>query len=297
MHALKCLFVSGIAALLGGCGGGSGGTGTANSGAAADYFSINGARYTENGGMITVEGYVDQTNPEAFQLGGQVGFVRMFDAQTGKQMYLQVSGTVDGLPGTHNFVDGGSGTYAMYADTSAASGITMTNVGGGTGGSIIFTSFSNVGQPITGSFNVNLCDISSTCSTGIKNYTGNFSAIRAPNYGSISKPARLSPWPFPWRDGISPVTGKNHYIIAGFGTAGTLTLTLTPSADVNMALYTDAGFTTPATCDVASALNITGSGVETCALTVAANQRVYMTVSKAAAATAPETYDLNVAKN
>jgi hypothetical protein len=63
-----------------------------------------------------------------------------------------------------------------------------------------------------------------------------------------------------------------------------------------MAVFSDVGFSTPATCDVASTLNITGSGVETCAIAVTANQRIYMTVSQATAASAAETYELLVAK-
>jgi hypothetical protein len=298
MRALKSLFVlCFVAVMLVACGGGGTGAGNGNAGAAADYFSINGSRFTENGSMVTVEGYVDQTSPEAMQFGGQVGYVWMFDAPSGKQMYLQLAGTADGLIGQYNFVEGSTGTQAIYADTSAASDVTMMAIGSGTGGSITIGKFGNIGQPITGSFNVNLCDMASACSSGLQNYTGNFSAIRAPNYGSISKPARRSSSLFPWREGISPVTGRNHYIIAGFGTAGTLTLTLTPSVDVNMAVFSDVGFSTPATCDVASTLNITGSGVETCAIAVTANQRIYMTVSQAIAASAAETYDLLVAKN
>ena len=49
-------------------------------------------------------------------------------------------------------------------------------------------------------------------------------------------------------------------------------------------------------CNVTSTLSIVGSGVETCAITVAASQKLYITVSQTTSATALETYTLKVAE-
>lgn len=281
--------------ILSACGGGSGSGG----GTAAEYVSINGTRYAEDGSNVLVGGYLDQTSSDAYQYGGQTGFVWMYDAQSGNTMSLQFASTADGWPGTYNFVAFSTGTYAMVRDPSISANAIMLPNGSGTGGSITIGSFGNIGQPITGSFNANLCDMYSACSTGIKNYAGTFSAVRIANYGSLANPASLFPSATPgtWTEGISPVTGKNYCVISGTSLAGTLTLSLAPSVDVNMAVFTDAGFTSPATCNVTSHLNVAGNGMETCAITVAANQDIYMTVSQATAATVPETYDLTVSKN
>jgi hypothetical protein len=208
--------------------------------------------------------------------------------------------TINGWPGTYFLLGVGSENWAHITDTSLATNGSMLDLanGTGTGGSITIGAFGNIGQQITGSLNINLCDATTVCSTSIKNYTGNFSVTRTANYGSIAMPALLNPYtpPMTWGGGIHPVTGSNYYVVTTNSIGGTLTLTLTPTVDVNMAVFTDDGFTTPATCNVISNLNVVGSGVEICAVTVTANQKFYLTVSQIVTATSRETYTLKVSE-
>ncbi len=284
--------------ILSACGGGGVGGG---GGTAADYISANGTQYTEDGQNTLVEGYLDQTSPDAYQFGGAVGYVLAYDVQSGNAFYFRVVSTVDGWPGVYYLSGFGEGNSAMITVPALPTSSTVMQDfanGSGTGGSITIGSFGNVGQPITGSYNVNLCD-PLLCSSSIKSYTGTFRATRIANYGSIGMPTFLTPHspPMTLPGAISPVNGKNYYVVGGNPSGGTLTLTLTPTVDVDLAVFTDAGFTVPATCDITSNLNVVGNGVETCTITVAATKRMYLTVSQAAAATAVETYDLTVAKN
>lgn len=282
-----------ISIILSACGGGGSGSAT------GDNFSFNGAKYPANGSTVLGEGFLIQTSPDGYQYDGQTAVVFMADKPSGNELSLQVTDTVDGWPGTYSLYGGITST--RITDKSVPTGGNMQDLanGSGTGGSITVNSFGVVGQQIAGTFNVNLCDMNAVCSASIKNYTGTFSVHRTANYGSIARSSIVSipvPTPTAYADGIHPATGKNYYTIPTNATGGTLTLTLTPTVDVNMAVYTDAGFATPATCDVPSTLNVVGSGVETCAITVTANQKIYLTVSQAPAATFMETYTLNVAE-
>ncbi|MFA6014365.1 MAG: hypothetical protein WC742_04795 [Gallionellaceae bacterium] len=285
-----------FSSILAGCGGG-GSAGGGSSGIAAEYFVVDGTIYP-NGSMVHIEGYLDQTSPNAYITGGPVGVVWM--SQLNNMIYFEILSGAAGWPGTYSLSGIGAATFARITDTSVVTGGSMLDLanGSGTGGSLSIGSFGNKGQQITGSFNVTLCDAFTVCSTSTKNYTGTFSATRTDNYGSITKPALLNAYtpPMTWGGGIHPVTGKNYYVVTSNTIGGTLTLTNTPTVDVNMAVFTDAGFTTPAICNVTSTLNVVGSGVETCAITVTANQMLYLSISQATAATAFETYSLTVAE-
>ena len=82
--------------ILSACGGGGGSGGN---GIPADYISANGTQYTEDGQNTLVEGYLDQTSPDAYQFGGAVGYVWAYDVQSGNAFYFRVVSTVDGWPG------------------------------------------------------------------------------------------------------------------------------------------------------------------------------------------------------
>jgi hypothetical protein len=300
------LAIFAISLILAACGGGGGSSG---GGTVADNVSINSTAYVVNSSTVRVSGYQMQTSPSGYQTGGPVGVIWMNDTQTGNALFFQVVSTADGWPGVHFLYGSGTGTSATITDKSVTTGGLMVDSanGNGTGGSITIDTFGDIGQQITGSFNMNLCDNYTVCSASIKNYTGTFSVIRTANYGSLARPASvLIPVPAStsYTNGIHPASGKNYYAIPTNSTGGTLTLTLSPSVgfnlaptvDVNMAVFTDAGFTTPATCDVTNTLNVAGNGVETCAVTVTANQRLYISVSQTATATAFETYTLKVAE-
>jgi hypothetical protein len=73
--------------ILTACGGGNGGAG---SGTAANYFSINSTTYTENGSTVLVRGYLNQTSPNTYKLGGPVGSVYMHDANSGNAHSLKL---------------------------------------------------------------------------------------------------------------------------------------------------------------------------------------------------------------
>jgi hypothetical protein len=74
-------------------------------------------------------------------------------------------------------------------------------------------------------------------------------------------------------------------------------INVSPTVNVNLAVYTDAGYTTPAICNYDSLFNQPGLTVEGCFISVAANQRLYLSVSQEAGATAFETYTLSVMGN
>ena len=278
---------------------GCGGTSSATSNAAPN-VSINGTQYIDNGSTVGVEGFENQTSKYGYQYGGPTVVVEMNDTTSGNSLRFEAISTVDGFPEIDSLT-GTSGTTAYITDKSVSTGGNMGDFANGssTGGTISIDSFGAAGQRIIGSYNVNLCDSNTICSASVKNYTGNFNVIHTANYGSLSRPAQVSvPITSPYTDGIHPATGTNFYAITTNASGGTLTVTLTPAltGDVNMAVYTDAGFATTATCDVTSTLNVVGNGAETCAITVTANQKVYVTVSQILAATDWETYMLNVAE-
>jgi len=288
---------------LAACGGATGYSAGGGSGTAADKVSINGTTYTANGSIVKISGYINQIHPYAYQLGGPMGAITMSDTQSGNRVSFQVLSTIDGWPGVYGLMSTSTGTYAMITDKSVTTGGVMLDLadGSGTGGSISINSFGDIGQPITGSFDMNLCDINATfCLAAVKKYSGTFSVIRTANFGSLTKPVTFftstPAAPVSYSNGITPATGKNYYIVNTNVTGGTLTITLTPatSGDVNLAVYTDAGYTTPATCDVSSTLNVIGSAAETCGITVIANQKLYLTVRQTTAAVALETYALKM---
>ncbi len=295
-HEIKGLALLGALSLnlaLTACGGGSSGA----NGNAANSVEINGVTYSASGNSVYADGYVDQTSEYGYQLGGPAAVISMYDTQTGNSLYFQVLSTVDGWPGIFAVLGTGTSTTAYVTDKSVATGGNMeaNSLVSGTGGTITFNSFGSVGQAITGSYNINLCDRNAACSASVKNYTGSFNITRAANIGSLAEPSSFQipqSTSIPFRFGIHPTTGKNHFIIPANATGGTMTITLTPTVDVNMSVYADAGFTTPATCDVTSTLNVTGNGAETCAISVTANQEIYVTVSQPASATDRETFTL-----
>lgn len=287
-----------ISFFLASCGGG----GSSSGGTVSDTVSINGTSYSANS-TLYIEGLLFQISQYGSLYGGPTAFITMNDRQTGNSLFFQITTTVDGWPGVYSLFSNSADTRADITDKSVTTGglmAVMNNVAGGeaTGGSITINAFGEIGQPIKGSFNINMCDRNATCPASLKNYTGSFNINRVANYGSITRPAYLTPMApasaYASPNGISPATGKNYYTVASNATGGTLTITLTPSVDVNMAVYTDAGFTTPATCNVTNTLNVVGNVVETCAITVAANQRLYFAVGQVATATAFETYTLKV---
>jgi hypothetical protein len=284
---------------LAACGGA---VGTSVGGATTtDSVTVNGTTYTENGTTLKIDGYLNQTSTNTYKYGGPFAYLTMTDTTSGNVLYLQVLSTASGWPGVYNLVSGGADTSANMIDKSVTTGGLMLDLanGSGTGGSITIDSFGAAGELIKGSFNINLCDANTTCATSVKNYSGVHSISRTANYGSLARPATVST-PVPagttYSYGIHPATGRNYYAITTNATGGTLTLTLTPTVDVNMAVLTDAGFTTPATCNVTSTLNVAGTGVETCAITVTTNQKLYVTVSQTTTATNKETYTLKVAE-
>jgi hypothetical protein len=175
----------------------------------------------------------------------------------------------------------------------------VIGVATGSGGTITIDSFGSVGQTISGSYNVDLCDSNAACPASLKNYTGTFSTTRSANIGSMTKPARFNIPTATYTNyqlGIYPTTGKNYFAIPTNATGGILRIVLNPSVDANMAIFTDPGFTTPATCDVYSNMNLPDVAPEVCNITVAANQTIYVTVSQPATATAFETFILKLAE-
>jgi hypothetical protein len=133
------------------------------------------------------------------------------------------------------------------------------NNGVTTGGTITVDSFGNVGQPITGSYNVKLCTTvtNTSCASPVKNYSGNYRVVRTVNYGSLGFPIPMASYALSKgatlskTDGIAPANGKNYYSVL-FAAAGTAYIALSPNANsaalkvsptvnVNIAVYTDAG--------------------------------------------------------
>ena len=284
------------------CGGGGGG----NNSTSGNNVNINGTTYTENGSAVHVEGFINQTSQYGYQMGGPTVVITMDDTQSGNSLSFSIPTTNHGFPGTYNLFAFSGPNSAYITDKTVATGGNMLVGGTGTGGAITIShSSSPVGKPLVGSFNLDLCDLNAVCSNSIKKYTGTFSVnLTSNNLGSIAMPSGISfsapATPVSYYEGVAPTTGKNYYFVPANATGGALTLTLIPSApngDVNMAVFTDAGFATPATCDVASNLSVVGGGVETCGITVAANQQIYFTVSQTNTATFMETYTLNAVEN
>jgi hypothetical protein len=265
----------------------------------SDSMTVNGVTYSAKDSSIRLLGLVDQASQYGYQMGGPAAFFSMSDSRTGNTIYLQLLSTSNGWPGSYYLWNTTDPDTARIKDNTVATGGNMVVQSGVNSGTVTINSFGSIGQPITGSFNINLCDSSAVCSSSVKKYTGTFRLTRAANMGSLGKTTNLSiPQPvasvYPF--GIHPATGKNYFVIPSNATGGTLTITLVPTVDVNMAVYTDAAFTTPATCNVVSNLNVAGNGTETCAITVAANQKTYVTVSQPASATGRETFNLSIAE-
>jgi hypothetical protein len=263
----------------------------------SDSMTVNGVTYSAKDSSIRLLGLVDQASQYGYQMGGPAAFISMSDSRTGNTVYLQLLSTSNGWPGSNYLWDTTDPNTARIKDNTVATGGNMVVQSGVNSGTVTINSFGSIGQPITGSFNINLCDSSAVCSSSVKNYTGTFRLTRAANMGSLSKTTNLSiPQPVAsYKFGIHPATGKNYFVIPSNATGGTLTIMLVPTVDVNMAVFTDAAFTTPATCKVNN-LNVAGSGTETCAITVAANQKTYVTVSQPASATGRETFILSIAE-
>lgn len=262
---LAALLINLTLAACGGAGGSSGIKVTAG-----DFVSINGVTYATNSSTVHESGALDQASQYGYLYGGSAAVISMNDAQSGNSLSFQVLSTVNGWPGVFTVLGTGTNTTAYITDKSVATSGNMqaNSMASGTGGSITFSSFGAVWQPITGCFNINLCDFNAVCAASIKNHTGSF--------------------------GIHPSTGKNYFTVLTNATGGTLTLsiTLTSTVDVNMAVYSDAGFTTPATCNITNTQNVAGNGIESCAISVVGNQRIYVTVSQPASAVGQETFTL-----
>lgn len=288
--------------LLAACGGAAG----VGGGATGDTVSINGTTYTANSSTLDVSGYVIQTSTYFSLYGGPTAIIGMNDTQSKNTLILQITSTVDGWPGVYTLLGVGKDTVAYITDKTVATGGVMQDLDnlsggtGGTGGSITVDSFGALGQAIKGSFNMKLCDKNAVCANSIKTYIGTFNVNRKANIGSLASPVYMTTTApanaYAYPNGINQSTGKNYYTIATNSTGGTLTLTVTPTVDVNMAVFMDAGFTTPATCNTPNTLNLPGMSVETCAITVTPNQKLYLTMSQPASAPVFETYTLKVAE-
>jgi hypothetical protein len=290
---------------LSACGGG-GGAGaaagaTGSNATTSGSVTINGTTYSTNSSTVRVGGLVNQTSPyNTYASAATAASISMGDTQTGNSLILQVLGSASGWPGVYTAQNAGGSTTAYITDKSVVTGGNMQVVGApGSGGTITIDSFGSVGQTIAGSFNLNLCDGIATCPASLKNYTGTFSATRSANVGSLAKPAKFNIPTATYTNyqlGIHPTTGKNYFAIPTNATGGILRIVLNPSVATDMAIFTDPGFTTPATCDVYSSMNLPDVAPEVCNITVAANQTIYVTVSQPATATAFETFILKLAE-
>lgn len=278
---------------LSACGGGGDSSGAST----GSYMTINGNTYSPNSAATVVS--VNQTSLLNYSLGGPAFTVAMSDSASGTLVNISTVTTASGLPSV-NSLSTSSGTTAIFMEKSGGSTVTYGDFANPTttNGNATVKTFGEIGQQVTGSFDLNLC-LQATCSASVKNFKGEFSANRLPNNGSSLSPIIISPMitnsQYKATHGIAPQTGANYYQVTT-ATAGTATITLSPTTDVDLAVYSDAAFSTPATCDITSTLAVVGSGTETCAITTAANQKLYLKASQKQSVTSRDTYTLTITK-